>query len=57
MYLGIWVNEGGWQGQYTVGIEPATGGMDSPLQGEQYDQAWSLKGHEVQKWQMSITLE
>jgi hypothetical protein len=29
-YLGIWLNEGGWNGQYNIGLEPSTGGMDSP---------------------------
>ena len=27
-YLGMWVNEGGWNGDYNVAPEPATGGMD-----------------------------
>ena len=27
-YLGMWVNEGGWNGQYNVAPEPCTGAMD-----------------------------
>jgi hypothetical protein len=27
-YLGVWVNEGGWEHQYNVAPEPATGAMD-----------------------------
>jgi hypothetical protein len=27
-YLGVWVNEGGWSGQYNVAPEPATAAMD-----------------------------
>ena len=27
-YLGMWINEGGWAGQYNVAPEPATAGMD-----------------------------
>ena len=27
-YLGMWLNEGGYEGQYNIAPEPATGGMD-----------------------------
>lgn len=56
-YLGIWVNEGGWGDQYTVGIEPATGGMDSPSQAAAFDQSWVLRAGKKVSWSLEVSID
>jgi len=55
-WLGIWVNEGGWSGQYNIGIEPATGGMDCPSLANKYNQSWSLGPRETKTWFLDVDL-
>jgi galactose mutarotase-like enzyme len=56
-FLGIWVNEGGWNRYYNVGIEPSTCILDDPV-------ASSMRGVEAvlgprasAQWQISIELQ
>ena len=54
-YLGVWVNEGGWSGQYNVAPEPATAAMDRV----DFSKAWGmnsvLESGEVKQWWLTIT--
>lgn len=53
-YLGVWVNEGGWAGQNNIGLEPALGAMDSPLQAATYGMSNELAPHETKTWYLEI---
>jgi galactose mutarotase-like enzyme len=55
-YLGIWVNEGGWAGQNNIGIEPAFGGMDSPVQAARYDMRSGLAPRETKNWYVEVSI-
>jgi len=56
-YLGIWVNEGGWDGQYNIAPEPATGGMDRVDFAKMWGLNSVLKTHETQTWYLNISLK
>jgi galactose mutarotase-like enzyme len=56
-YLGIWVNEGGWNGYYNVGIEPSTCILDDPVASSARGVAAMLPPRAAVEWQISIELE
>ncbi len=56
-YLGIWVNEGGWDGQYNIAPEPATGGMDRVDFAKMWGVNSVLKAHESSTWFLNISLK
>jgi galactose mutarotase-like enzyme len=53
-YLGIWINEKGWEGQENIGIEPATSGMDSPSRSKEFDMENSFAPNTTTTWSMDI---
>ncbi len=54
-YLGVWISEGGWQDQRSIGIEPATAPMDSPSNAREYGASHLLKPHATETWRMEVT--
>jgi hypothetical protein len=56
-YLGMWVNEGGWDGQYNIAPEPATGGMDRVDFAKMWGMNSVLKAHERHTWFLRIALK
>lgn len=55
-YLGIWVNEGGWFGQYNVAPEPATAAMDRVDASKMWNAASTLSAGERRQWWLTITV-
>jgi hypothetical protein len=55
-YLGIWVNEGGWNGCYNVGIEPSTCILDDPLASAARGVEAVLPPRGELQWQITIEL-
>ena len=55
-YLGMWVNEGGWEGQYNIAPEPATGGMDRVDAAKIWGMNSVLKGNEYYEWYLNISV-
>jgi galactose mutarotase-like enzyme len=53
-YLGIWVNENGWEGQQNIGIEPATSGMDSPSLAKEFGMENPFAPNTTTTWSMDI---
>lgn len=56
-YLGVWVNAGGWNNSYNVGLEPSTCIMDDPEAAQEYDSASYLYPQEIRTWKISIELD
>ncbi|MDD3997406.1 MAG: hypothetical protein PHH86_06815 [Sphaerochaetaceae bacterium] len=54
-YLGVWINEGGWNDQHALGIEPAKAAMDSPSKARQFGMEHILKGYSTETWSLSIS--
>jgi len=55
-YLGVWVNEGAWAGQYNIAPEPATGAMDRVDFSKMWGMGSLLKSGEIKKWRLSISV-
>ena len=55
-YLGVWVNEGGWEGQYNIAPEPATGAMDRVDLSKMWGMGSLLRSGEVKQWRLSISV-
>lgn len=55
-YLGIWLNEGGWEDQYNLGIEPATAAMDSPELAAKHNMTTVLSAHSSLTWELKISV-
>jgi len=55
-YLGIWVNEGGWEGQYNLAPEPATGCMDRVDFSKMWGMGSMLGPGEERSWLLIITV-
>ena len=55
-YLGVWVNEGGWAGQYNIAPEPATGAMDRVDFSKMWGMGSLLRSGEVKQWRLSISV-
>ncbi len=56
-YLGIWINEGGWNGYYNVGIEPSTCILDDPLSAAEHGKDSRLPPRGTLQWDLSIEVE
>ena len=55
-YLGILMNEKGWDGLYNVFIEPCTVAYDRPDRARQHGQISTLKASGVYEWYIDITV-
>ena len=53
----MWVNEGGWDGQYNIAPEPATGGMDRVDFSKMWGMNSVLKARESARWFLNISLK
>ena len=56
-YLGIWINEGGWNGYYNAGIEPSTCILDDPVSAAKYGKDSMLPPRGTVEWDISIEIE
>lgn len=55
-YLGIWMNEGGWGNQNTIGIEPASAAMDSPFRAEKLSMGEFIPANGETTWHINISV-
>jgi galactose mutarotase-like enzyme len=55
-YLGVWLNEGGWEGQYNIAPEPATGAMDRIDFSRMWGMNSVLKGRQTLSWHLCISV-
>jgi len=55
-YLGVWVNEGAWAGQYNIAPEPATGAMDRVDFSKMWGMGSQLGSGKVKQWRLSISV-
>jgi galactose mutarotase-like enzyme len=55
-YLGVWVNEGGWAGQYNIAPEPASAAMDRVDFSRMWGVGSRLKGGETKQWELAIAV-
>lgn len=53
-YLGMWLNEGGWDGQYNIAPEPATAAMDSIAAAKLWQTGSVLKANQTLEWYLNI---
>jgi galactose mutarotase-like enzyme len=53
-YLGMWLNEGGWDGQYNIAPEPATAAMDSITAAKLWQASSVLKAGQKIDWHLNI---
>ena len=56
-YLGVWLNEGGWAGQYNIAPEPATAAMDRIDFAKMWGTNSVLKGNQTYQWYLDIKIE
>ena len=56
-YLGVWVNEGGWEGQYNMAPEPATGAMDRVDFAKMWGMNSVLPPHGRYEWHLYISVK
>jgi hypothetical protein len=55
-YLGIWMNEGGWGNQNTIGIEPASAAMDSPFRAKRLAMGEFIPANGASTWHINISV-
>ncbi|MDF2633390.1 MAG: hypothetical protein K0R78_264 [Pelosinus sp.] len=55
-YLGIWINEGGFKGEYNCALEPSTGYYDSLEIAKQYNSVSPLAPGQTMEWYLDIEL-
>ncbi len=55
-YLGILMNEGGWDDLYNIIIEPCTVCYDRPDVAKKYDQTSKVEALGIYKWYIEITI-
>jgi hypothetical protein len=55
-YLGIWLNEGGWEGQYNIAPEPATGAMDRIDFSRMWGMNSVLRGRQTLSWHLCVSV-
>jgi len=53
-YLGMWLNEGGWEGQYNIAPEPATAAMDRIDFSRMWNMGSSIGPYEKKSWYFEI---
>ena len=55
-WLGMWLNDGGYGGQYNVAPEPATGAMDRVDFSRMWGMGSTLRAGETREWHLGITV-
>jgi hypothetical protein len=55
-YLGVWLNEGGWEGQYNIAPEPATAAMDRIDFSRMWGMNSVLKGRQTVSWHLCVSV-
>lgn len=55
-YLGLWITEGGWNGQRAIGVEPAIAAMDSPSKARRFGMEHLLPPHTEQSWSLELSI-
>ncbi len=55
-YLGVWVNNGGWNGLECCALEPATGGMDGLEAAGRFGMAHWMAGRAVEEWFLRVRI-
>lgn len=55
-WLGMWLNEGGYAGQYNVAPEPATGAMDRIDFSKMWGMGSTMSPGESREWHLTITV-
>jgi galactose mutarotase-like enzyme len=53
-YLGFWINEGGYVGQYNAALEPCTGALDRIDTAKQWNQMGVIKARSEVDWFLNI---
>jgi galactose mutarotase-like enzyme len=56
-YLGMWLNEGGYAGQYNIAPEPCTGAMDRVDFARMWGMASVLEAGESREWFLAIDIQ
>lgn len=56
-YLGVWINEGGFKGEYNCALEPSNAFYDSVEIAKKYGKIKPLEIEEEQNWYIDIVLE
>lgn len=56
-WLGIWMNEGGWDNQYNLALEPASASMDDPAAARKFNAESVLKPFETREWKIDIEIQ
>ncbi len=56
-YLGMWLNEGGFEGQYNIAPEPATGAMDRVDFSKMWGKNSTLKRYDSLSWFLEIAVQ
>ncbi|MDF2571834.1 MAG: hypothetical protein K0R55_3438, partial [Sporomusa sp.] len=56
-YLGIWLNQGGFKGEYNCALEPATGYYDSVEVTHRLNTLESIAPGNILEWYLTIQLE
>ncbi|EGO65029.1 hypothetical protein [Acetonema longum] len=55
-YLGIWINEGGFKGEYNCALEPSTGFYDSLKTAREKESLLPIEPGSTMEWDMDIEL-
>jgi galactose mutarotase-like enzyme len=55
-YLGMWLNEGGFGGQYNIAPEPGTGAMDRIDFSRTWGMSSTLQPGETREWQLVVSI-
>ncbi|WP_027632854.1 hypothetical protein [Clostridium hydrogeniformans] len=56
-YLGVWINKGGFKGEYNVALEPCSAFYDSLTIAEKFNKESSLDPYEEKLWTIGIKVE
>ncbi|WDC83206.1 hypothetical protein PL321_10375 [Caloramator sp. mosi_1] len=56
-YLGVWINEGGFKGEYNCALEPSNAFYDSVEIAKGYGKIKPLEAGEEQDWYVDVVLE
>ncbi len=55
-YLGMWLNEGSWEGQFNIAPEPATAAMDRIDFSKMWGMGSTLAPNETREWHLAVSL-
>ncbi|MFZ5353880.1 MAG: DUF5107 domain-containing protein [Bacillota bacterium] len=56
-YLGVWINEGGFKGEYNCALEPSTGFYDSPVTAKRHNALEPIPSGKALEFYMNIILQ